>query len=299
MRGRGIGLVLGLAGVIVAGTAGAQTAAPSASSSSSSVAPKLKPAVSPTTKPVAATTSKPVTATGGAKPAATQASGASKSGVAPVKAVTKTATTPTVAGVKPAVASGTSSLGTSSSVAAPPKPKPIPAQPKTVPAECLTINTTPFGALESLQITGPTHAPVHFDVEIASAPAQRGQGLMCRQKLPAGQGMLFEFPKASEQIFWMHDTVLPLDILYVAPDGHVISITKVAYPLSEKKLPSHGLANGVLEINAGLADKFGLKPGDQVVYPFFVPNVPPAGVSAATGSASSASSSAPSSGLAQ
>ncbi len=283
MRGRGIGLVWGLAGLIVAGAAGAQTAQTpsSTSSSSSSVAAKPKPATSSVVKPAAANVVKPATANTAAKPAATPSTGAVKSGVAPATKAVGT------------VSSGASSSSASSLVAVAPKPKPIPAQPKTVPAECLTINTAPFGALESLQVTGPTHAPVHFDVEIASAPAQRGQGLMCRQKLPAGQGMLFEFPKASEQIFWMHDTVLPLDILYVAPDGHVISITKVAYPLSEKKLPSHGLANGVLEINAGLADKLGLKPGDQVVYPFFVPNVPSTAVSSVSSASSSSASSSP------
>ena len=289
MQGRGIGLVLGLTGLIVAGTVGAQTVSTSASSSvsSSSVAAKPKPAVTKpaVVKPIASIAVKPVTATGTAKLAAGTATGAVKSGV-----------TPATTAAKPAITSGAyASSAASSSSAAAPRPRPIPAQPKTVPAECLTINTTPFGGLESLLVTGPTHAPVHFDVEIASAPAQRGQGLMCRRKLPADQGMLFEFPRASEQIFWMHDTVLPLDILYIAPDGHVVSITKVAYPLSERKLPSHGRANGVLEINAGLVDKLGLKPGDQVVYPFFVPSVAPVAVSASA----SASSGSASSGLAQ
>ncbi len=166
-----------------------------------------------------------------------------------------------------------------------------------MPLECLTFDTAPFGALQGVDITGPGHAPVHFDVEVASAPAQRGQGLMCRQKLAKGQGMLFEFPKADEQIFWMHDTVLPLDILYLAPDGHVVSIIRNARPLSDRKLPSHGAANGVLEINAGLADALGVKVGDVVAHPFFVPApvatapVTPAVAAAATPSSASASSS--------
>jgi len=167
------------------------------------------------------------------------------------------------------------------------KSKPMPAVAATVPVECLSFDISPFGPLQELDITGPGHAAVHFDVEIASAPPQRGQGMMCRQKLAAGQGMLFEFPKAGEQVFWMHDTLIPLDILYIAPDGHIVSITRAARPRSDRKLPSHGLANGVLEINGGLADKRGLKPGDMVAHPFFASA---AVVTASTGASSSASS---------
>jgi hypothetical protein len=179
------------------------------------------------------------------------------------------------------------SAASSSSGAAKPKPaaKPMPAVAATVPVECLTFDISPFGPLQGVDITGPSHAAVHFDVEVASAPAQRGQGMMCRQRLPMGRGMLFEFPKAGEQIFWMHDTLIPLDILYIAPDGHIVSITRAARPKSDRKLPSHGDANGVLEINGGLADKFGLKPGDVVAHPFFMP-----AVSASVAASSSASS---------
>ena len=226
MRGRGVGLILGLTGMVLAGAAGAQTAssASAAASSGMSGPSKPRPAVTP-----APANGKPLPALG-----------------SPSKAPSP--------GPRP---------GT-------PRPAAIPPQPTAVPAECLTFDTTPFGALQGLDITGPTHAPVHFDVEVASQPSQRGQGLMCRMKLPVRQGMLFEFPRAGQQIFWMHDTVLPLDILYIAPDGHIVSITRGARPLSDRKLPSHGVANGVLEINAGLADTYGLKAGDVVAHPFFV-----------------------------
>jgi len=260
MTGRGLGLVLGLTGMIVSGSAGAQTAS---SSSSAAIygSPKPKPAVTAAPRPV--TTVKPATASTAAKPATTAAPACNK----PVSASST------------AVAAKTAT----------PKPVAIPPQPTSVPAECLSFDTAPFGDLQGLDITGPTHAPVHFEVEVASEPAQRGQGLMCRMKLPAIQGMLFEFPKAGEQIFWMHDTVLPLDILYIAPDGHIVSISKVARPLNDRKLPSHGAANGVLEINAGLADKLGLKAGDMVVFPFFAP----APVAPETASVSASASASP------
>jgi uncharacterized membrane protein (UPF0127 family) len=277
MTGRGIGLILGLTGMIVAGMTEAQTSAVSASSSSSAPKPKTTAVAAKlvtTPKPLA-----PSVANAAAKPAATTANAK-----------------PLVADAKPVGASG-AAPGTP--MALKPKPAVIPVQPKTVPAECLTFDTSPFGTLQGLDVVGPGHARAHFDVEIASAPAQRGQGLMCRQTLPPGQGMLFEFPKASEQIFWMHDTVLPLDILYIAPDGHVVSITRGARPLSDAKLPSHGLSNGVLEIRAGLADKLGLKPGDQVVYPFFVSAVPIVAPVAAASSASTVSSTMASSSPAQ
>lgn len=137
-----------------------------------------------------------------------------------------------------------------------------------VPAECATINTAPYSAPESLTLKSGTRV-VRFDVEIASTPAQRQQGLMCRSGLNDSYGMLFEFQDVRERAFWMKDTISALDIIYIAPDGRIVSIQKNAKPLNQTPLPSFGDANGVLEINAGLSDKLGLEVGDEVVHPFF------------------------------
>jgi hypothetical protein len=109
----------------------------------------------------------------------------------------------------------------------------------------------------------------HFKVEIAANDALRELGLMCRKTMAASHGMLFEFQgMAEEQTFWMKNTHLPLDIIYIAPDGRIVSIVE-GKPYDETPLPSGGPANGVLELNAGTAAKLGIRPGDRVGHPFF------------------------------
>lgn len=105
---------------------------------------------------------------------------------------------------------------------------------------------------------------ITFTMQVAADEASREIGLMFVKRMGDHDGMIFDFPRAGEQAFWMHGTVIPLDILYVAPDGRVLSIAKRAKPFDETPLPSRGSARAVLEINAGLADKLGIQPGDKV-----------------------------------
>lgn len=110
-----------------------------------------------------------------------------------------------------------------------------------------------------------------FLVEIADDDAKRQRGLMFRPPLPDDRGMLFQFPAAGEQSFWMRNTPSSLDILYIDPRGRIVSIAKHATPNSDTPIPSNGAANGVLELRAGRADEIGARPGDQVKHPFFRP----------------------------
>jgi len=110
-----------------------------------------------------------------------------------------------------------------------------------------------------------------FLVEIADDDASRARGLMFRPPLADDRGMLFQFPTAREQSFWMRNTPSSLDIIYVAPDGKIVSIAKHAPPYSETPIPSYGAANGVVELRAGRADEIGAKPGDVVKHNFFKP----------------------------
>lgn len=110
-----------------------------------------------------------------------------------------------------------------------------------------------------------------FWVEIADDDEERQRGLMFRPPLADDRGMLFQFPTAGEQGFWMKNTPSSLDIIYIAPDGKIVSIAKYTTPQSEQTYPSRGAANGVLELNAGRADAIGAKPGDVVRHSFFVP----------------------------
>lgn len=110
-----------------------------------------------------------------------------------------------------------------------------------------------------------------FMVEIADDDAERQRGLMFRPPLADDRGMLFQFPASGEQAFWMKNTPSSLDIIYIAPNGRIVSIAKYTTPQSETTYPSRGAANGVLELNAGRADAIGAKPGDVVKHSFFIP----------------------------
>lgn len=113
------------------------------------------------------------------------------------------------------------------------------------------------------------HGVKHFKVEIADNEASREYGLMYRKSLAPDRGMLFEFDRADIQSFWMKNTLIPLDIIYIGTDGRIVSIAAAAHPLDPTPLSSKGPAIGVLEIEGGLAAKLGIRPGDQVRHPFF------------------------------
>ena len=125
-------------------------------------------------------------------------------------------------------------------------------------------------ALEPLSIVtaSGTHA---FMVEIADDDAERQKGLMFRPPLEADRGMLFQFPTAEEQGFWMRNTPSSLDIIYIDPTGRIVSIASHTTPFSEVSIPSYGAANGVLELRAGRAGEIGAKAGDRVEHVFFKP----------------------------
>jgi uncharacterized protein len=109
--------------------------------------------------------------------------------------------------------------------------------------------------------------PRDFTIELALTPAQQAQGLMFRREMAPDAGMLFVFPDSREQTFWMKNTYLPLDMIFIKPDGTILSIAERAVPLTETPVPSHGNARAVLEVNGGTAARLGIKPGDKLVSP--------------------------------
>jgi uncharacterized protein len=111
--------------------------------------------------------------------------------------------------------------------------------------------------------------PRYFDIELALTPAQQEQGLMYRQKLAPNAGMLFDFGDTAERAFWMKNTLIPLDMLFIAADGHVADIHERAVPLSENIIESHALARAVLELNGGTVARLHIKVGDVVHYKAF------------------------------
>ena len=119
--------------------------------------------------------------------------------------------------------------------------------------------------LEALQIKTDKGVS-SFQVEIADSEREREYGLMCRKSLAADRGMLFLFPSAALQAFWMRNTLIPLDIIYIGANGRVVSITRNARPLDESPQPSTGPAKFVLELAGGRAAQIGLLPGDRVLH---------------------------------
>ncbi|MGF1553196.1 MAG: DUF192 domain-containing protein [Paracoccaceae bacterium] len=110
---------------------------------------------------------------------------------------------------------------------------------------------------------------VVYEVEIADDPQERERGLMFRQSLAPEAGMLFLFDAPRRAGFWMRNTFVSLDIVFLAEDGRVLNVAADAVPFSEEMLLSDGEAAAVLEVNAGEAARHGIGPGTQVVHPFF------------------------------
>jgi uncharacterized membrane protein (UPF0127 family) len=110
---------------------------------------------------------------------------------------------------------------------------------------------------------------IKFDVELALNDAERARGLMFREKLGPYEGMLFDFYQEAPVGFWMKNTLIPLDMLFIAADGTIRSIHANAVPHSVETIPSKFPVRAVLEINGGSAKLLGIKPGDKVLHPIF------------------------------
>ncbi len=114
--------------------------------------------------------------------------------------------------------------------------------------------------LEIVSNTG-VHA---FAVELATNNQERERGLMFRKELPEGQGMLFDFERDQPVAFWMHNTYISLDMIFIRGDGRIAHIAENTEPMSDRLIPSGGSVRAVLEVIAGTARKLGIAPGDRV-----------------------------------
>ena len=105
-----------------------------------------------------------------------------------------------------------------------------------------------------------------FEIELATTPDQRERGLMYRKSLGANAGMLFMYPDEEPVAFWMKNTLIPLDMLFIKADGQIVHVARNAAPLDETPIASGQPVRAVLEINGGAADALGIKEGDTVEY---------------------------------
>jgi len=122
--------------------------------------------------------------------------------------------------------------------------------------------------LQALEIA--TKSGVHsFEVEMAVTPEETSRGLMFRRELPEGRGMLFDFHRDQEVSFWMKNTYISLDMIFIRSDGRIMRIAENTTPLSERLVPSNGPVRAVLEVIAGTAKKYGIAPGDRVAGSIF------------------------------
>jgi uncharacterized membrane protein (UPF0127 family) len=125
------------------------------------------------------------------------------------------------------------------------------------------LQTFPTGELTIESATGAHR----FTIEIATTPAQMEQGLMFRRNLAPDAGMLFVFNTPSRATMWMKNTFIPLDMLYIDPQGHIINIAERRVPESLDTTDATTPARAVLELNGGTASRLGIRPGDRVLSP--------------------------------
>ena len=112
-----------------------------------------------------------------------------------------------------------------------------------------------------------------FSVEVADTDESRALGLMNRSKLPFSAGMLFVYDTPQTMSFWMENTLIPLDMLFIGPDGTIQKIHENAVPLDRTHIPSGPGIQFVLEINGGLASRMQIDHGSIVRHPAIDPDL--------------------------
>jgi hypothetical protein len=105
-----------------------------------------------------------------------------------------------------------------------------------------------------------------IDIEIADNDDRRTRGLMDRIGMKENQGMLFIFPYDTIQSFWMKNTVMPLDIMFINRDNEIVTIHKNTVPFDTGAYASTKPASLVVEVNAGYTEKYGINVGDKIVW---------------------------------
>ena len=130
------------------------------------------------------------------------------------------------------------------------------------PAKAQALPTSPLTIQSGGQSLG-------FIVELATTEKQRDIGLMHRNYLAPDRGMLFDFQEEERTRFWMRNTFIPLDMIFIAADGTIRTIAENTIPHNDKGVSSRVAVTGVLELQAGASAKLGINPGDKVTHAIF------------------------------
>jgi len=124
---------------------------------------------------------------------------------------------------------------------------------------------TPQMNLQRVKLSAGMHV---IDAQVALTPEQRQIGLMLRKDMPQHEGMIFVFEQASQQCFWMKNTLLPLTAAFVADDGTIVNLADMKPETTDSHCSSRPVRY-VLEMNKGWFAKKGIKPGSKLTGPFF------------------------------
>jgi uncharacterized protein len=141
-------------------------------------------------------------------------------------------------------------------------------------AAAVTFDPGAPPAVEPLTVETSAGAKHVFNVEIVKDDKARDRGLMFRQSLPDDGGMLFDYDPPQSIAFWMKNTYISLDIVFIDAKGVILNIAADTTPLSLQQLPSAGAARGVLEVKGGTMARLGIKAGDRVRHRIFEGNAP-------------------------
>jgi len=114
-----------------------------------------------------------------------------------------------------------------------------------------------------------SQGPKRLRVELADTDDSRSRGMMFRTKMAPDAGMLFDFKSEQMASFWMRNTLIPLDMLFIKADGTILNIHQRAIPRDETGINSTGPVRAVLEVNGGTVSRLGIKAGDRVDHAIF------------------------------
>ena len=138
------------------------------------------------------------------------------------------------------------------------------SEPKPARGEGATGGSGPAAPTATVELFPPGRAPVLVPVELARTAAERSRGLMYRKHLDADAGMLFLFEQPQQLTFWMRNTYVPLDMIFIEPSMRILGIVENAEPLTDTSRSVPGQSQFVLEVNAGFSRQHGLGPGTAV-----------------------------------
>lgn len=141
------------------------------------------------------------------------------------------------------------------------------AQPEIASSD-MPVATRATSGLQVVPLTIRSGAKTHrFSVEVARTPAEQAKGLMFRREVPPDQGMIFIFSPPRPASFWMKNTLVPLDMIFIRPDGTIARIAANTVPLSLDPVAVGEPVVAVLELAGGRAAALGIREGDKVSWP--------------------------------